>query len=90
MLKFAKILVFSLFAAPQRLPCDYHVSRMREVIALIEPQKSNHDYWLAVSLLFCPTLPLPICFDHMQSPLMPNENCQLHLLQKVHANLTAP
>lgn len=39
MLKFAKILVFSLFAAPQRLPCDYHVSRMREVIALIEPLK---------------------------------------------------
>lgn len=49
MLKFAKILVFSLFAAPQRLPCYYHVSRMREVVALIEPQKSNHDYWLSLS-----------------------------------------
>lgn len=88
MLKFAKILVFSLFAAPQRLPCYYHVSRMREVVALIEPQKSNHDYWLSLSrsLSLCPSLPLPICFDHMHSPLMPNENCQLHLLQKVLAN----
>lgn len=55
MLKFAKILVFSLFAAPQRLPCYYHVSRMREVIALIEPQKSTHDYWFSASLLLSHT-----------------------------------